>query len=64
MSVSTDIDVIVHGRGGHGSRPETTVDPVVTAAYLVTRLQTVVSREIAARDVRREVEREFKGRMR
>jgi hippurate hydrolase len=50
MSASTDIDVIVHGRGGHGSRPETTVDPVVTAAYLVTRLQTVVSREIAARD--------------
>ena len=50
MSASTDVDVIVHGRGGHGSRPETTVDPVVTAAYIVTRLQTVVSREIAARD--------------
>ncbi|WP_405770739.1 amidohydrolase [Streptomyces sp. NBC_01538] len=50
MSASTDVDVIVHGVGGHGSRPETTVDPVVTAAYIVTRLQTVVSREIAARD--------------
>jgi amidohydrolase len=50
MSASTDIDIVVHGRGGHGSRPETTVDPVVTAAYLVTRLQTVVSREIAARE--------------
>ena len=33
MSVSTDIDVIVHGRGGHGSRPETTVDLAVTAVY-------------------------------
>ncbi|MGW3911654.1 amidohydrolase [Streptomyces sp. NPDC005070] len=50
MSASTDIDIVVHGRGGHGSRPEATVDPVVTAAYIVTRLQTVVSREIAARD--------------
>lgn len=50
MSASTDLDIVVHGLGGHGSRPEATVDPVVTAAYLVTRLQTVVSREIAARD--------------
>ncbi|MGW1283527.1 amidohydrolase [Streptomyces sp. NPDC002586] len=48
MSASTDVDIVVHGRGGHGSRPEATVDPVVTAAYLVTRLQTVVSRELAA----------------
>jgi amidohydrolase len=50
LSASTDLDIVVHGRGGHGSRPETTVDPVVAAAYLVTRLQTVVSREIAARE--------------
>ncbi|ALV34587.1 amidohydrolase [Streptomyces sp. CdTB01] len=50
MSASTDVDIVVHGRGGHGSRPETTVDPVVTAAHLVTRLQTVVSREIPAKD--------------
>ncbi|MGW3193468.1 amidohydrolase [Streptomyces sp. NPDC001118] len=48
MSASTDVDIVVHGHGGHGSRPEATVDPVVTAAYLVTRLQTVVSRELAA----------------
>ncbi|MFI1481749.1 amidohydrolase [Streptomyces sp. NPDC020747] len=50
MSASTDVDIVVHGVGGHGSRPEATVDPVVTAAYIVTRLQTVVSRETAARD--------------
>ncbi|GAA3308726.1 amidohydrolase [Streptomyces cinereospinus] len=48
MSASDDIDVVVHGVGGHGSRPETTVDPVVTAAYIVTRLQSVVAREVAA----------------
>ncbi|MEV1061984.1 amidohydrolase [Streptomyces sp. NPDC050263] len=48
LAASDDVDVVVHGVGGHGSRPESTVDPVVTAAYIVTRLQTVVSREIAA----------------
>ncbi|MEV0642877.1 amidohydrolase [Streptomyces sp. NPDC050619] len=48
LSASTDIDIVVHGVGGHGSRPETAVGPVVTACFLVTRLQTVVSREIAA----------------
>lgn len=50
LSATTDVDIVVHGRGGHGSRPETTVDPVVTAAYIVTRLQTVVSREVAPRE--------------
>ncbi|MGW0766070.1 amidohydrolase [Streptomyces sp. NPDC002676] len=50
MSAATDVDIVVHGRGGHGSRPESTVDPVVTAAYLVTRLQTIVSREVAANE--------------
>lgn len=51
MSALDDINVRVHGVGGHGSRPEATVDPVVTAAHIVTRLQSVVSREIAASDV-------------
>ncbi|MEU1180248.1 amidohydrolase [Streptomyces sp. NPDC005820] len=48
LSASDDVEVVVYGVGGHGSRPESTVDPVVTAAYVVTRLQTVVSREVAA----------------
>ncbi len=43
--------VTLHGRGGHGSRPETTVDPIVMAAATVLRLQTVVSREVAGDDV-------------
>jgi hippurate hydrolase len=42
--------VTMHGRGGHGSRPESTVDPVVMAAATVLRLQTVVSREVAGTD--------------
>ncbi len=45
------LKVTLFGRGGHGSRPEVTVDPVVMAAATVLRLQTVVSREIAGTDV-------------
>ena len=41
------VRITLHGSGGHGSRPETTVDPVVMAAATVLRLQTIVSREIA-----------------
>lgn len=44
------LKVTLFGEGGHGSRPETTVDPVVMAAATVMRLQTVVSREVAATD--------------
>ncbi|WP_034590365.1 amidohydrolase [Hamadaea tsunoensis] len=44
------LSVVFHGRGGHGSRPETTIDPVVMAAYAVTRLQAIVSREVAGTD--------------
>jgi amidohydrolase len=42
--------VVLHGRGGHGSRPEVTVDPVVMAAATVLRLQGIVAREVAATD--------------
>jgi amidohydrolase len=34
------------GKGGHGALPETTIDPVVCAAQIVTALQTIVSRNI------------------
>src|SRR6266511_2782280 len=51
MAACDTLRVRLFGRGGHGSRPERTVDPVVLAASTVMRLQTVVSREIAASDV-------------
>jgi amidohydrolase len=44
------VNVRLVGRGGHGSRPEATVDPVVMAASTVMRLQTIVSREVAPAD--------------
>jgi amidohydrolase len=46
MAATMSLEVVITGRGGHGSRPETTVDPVVVGAYIVTRLQTIVAREI------------------
>jgi hippurate hydrolase len=39
------VDIVVKGKGGHGSAPHTTVDPVVLAARIVLDLQTLVSRE-------------------
>jgi hippurate hydrolase len=45
LSAADSMRVTVYGRGGHGSMPQATVDPVVLAAMIVVRLQTVVSRE-------------------
>ncbi|GIH06750.1 putative amidohydrolase [Rhizocola hellebori] len=50
MAASDELRVRLFGRGGHGSRPEATVDPVVMAASTIMRLQTVVSREVAPID--------------
>lgn len=41
---SDDLNITVTGKQGHGGMPWNTVDPVVTAAQVVTGLQTVVSR--------------------
>lgn len=38
------VDVTLYGRGGHGSRPHDTVDPIVMSAHYITALQTLVSR--------------------
>lgn len=46
LAASDSLAIRLHGRGGHGSQPEHTVDPVVMAASLVMRLQTVVSRTV------------------
>jgi amidohydrolase len=40
----------ISGKGGHGAMPHTSIDPVVAGSYLVTMLQTIVSREIAPKD--------------
>ena len=47
---SDSMRATMFGRGGHGSRPETTIDPVLMAAATVLRLQTIVAREVGGID--------------
>ena len=45
-SASSDhVSIEVIGKAGHGAHPERFVDPITCAAYLITQLQTVISRE-------------------
>jgi len=48
MAGADSLHIRLRGRGGHGASPELAVDPVVMAASTVLRLQTVVSRNVAA----------------
>jgi amidohydrolase len=45
LASADSVDITVIGRGGHGGRPQSTIDPVVIAARTVLALQTIVSRE-------------------
>jgi hippurate hydrolase len=49
-SAGDSLQITLFGRGGHGSMPQASIDPVVMAAALVMRLQTIVSREVAPTD--------------
>jgi len=40
------VDITIFGRGGHGSRPNETIDPIVAAAQTIVALQTIVSRRV------------------
>ena len=40
------VHITIYGKGGHGSMPQTTVDPIVIAARTILALQTIVSREV------------------
>ncbi|MGO4328109.1 amidohydrolase [Cupriavidus sp. 2TAF22] len=44
-SNSDDLEVRFKGRGGHGSAPNRTIDPVMMASRFVVDLQSVISRE-------------------
>ncbi len=47
-SAADSLQIRLFGRGAHGSMPQAAIDPVVMAAATVMRLQTIVSREVAA----------------
>ncbi|WP_026819924.1 amidohydrolase [Arthrobacter castelli] len=50
MAMADSWKVTVYGSGGHGSQPQDTTDPIVLAAHMVVRIQTIVSREVDPRD--------------
>ena len=51
MSAEDSIKVTVYGRGSHGALPQNGIDPVVLAAMIIVRLQTVVSREVTPGEI-------------
>ncbi|MED1673685.1 M20 family metallopeptidase [Pallidibacillus thermolactis] len=46
MGASDTFKITLKGKGGHASMPHLTNDPIVTAAYLITNLQSIVSRNL------------------
>jgi hippurate hydrolase len=50
MANADSVDVTIYGKGGHGSAPELTIDPIVIAARAITSWQTIISREKSPRD--------------
>lgn len=50
MAAGGFFDVRVTGKGAHGARPETGVDPVLVAAHIAVALQSIVSRTVSPLD--------------
>lgn len=46
MASPGSFELVIRGAGGHAGLPHRSVDPVITAAYVLTALQTVVSRNL------------------
>ncbi|MFE1169990.1 amidohydrolase [Nocardiopsis sp. NPDC058789] len=49
MAMADALRVTVYGKQSHGSRPQSSIDPIVLGAHVITRLQTIVSRELDPR---------------
>ena len=50
MASSDTVKLTIRGKGGHGAHPHKSIDPVMTSAYILTELQTIISRTIAPLD--------------
>ena len=46
MAAADRFHMVIRGKGGHGAKPQETVDPIVIGAQIVTALQTLVSRVV------------------
>lgn len=50
LAGSNTLNITVHGRGGHGSQPQTAADPVPPLVSIASELQTMVTRKFSALD--------------
>ena len=50
MAAADRIEIVVHGKGGHGAHPYLAVDPVLVAAHIITAAQSLVSRNVSPID--------------
>jgi amidohydrolase len=50
MAGGAFFDITIRGRGAHGARPESSIDPVLTACHIATALQSIVARNVAPLD--------------
>jgi amidohydrolase len=50
MAGGAFFDITIKGRGAHGARPESSIDPVLTACHIATALQSIVARNVAPLD--------------
>jgi hippurate hydrolase len=46
MAAADRIEIVVHGKGGHGAHPYLAVDPVLVAAHIITAAQSIVARNV------------------
>ena len=51
LSAADTFHAVITGKGGHGAEPHATVDATIIAAYIVTQLQTIVSRNVDPLDM-------------
>ena len=51
FSNADSLRITIYGKGGHGSMPNSTIDPIVIAARLIVTLQTIVAREVKPGEV-------------
>lgn len=47
MAGADTFEICINGKGGHGGVPHQAIDPIVTAAYIITAIQTIISRNIS-----------------
>ncbi|HVJ56166.1 MAG TPA: M20 aminoacylase family protein [Aliidongia sp.] len=50
MAGGAFFDIRIIGKGAHGARPESSIDPVLTACHIATALQSIVARNVTPAD--------------